>query len=124
MREKKIFEDFLMKTDITGPDLILSTLTLNTRGGNGRSTVGVLMVHTMLMWAMTTGGVRFIHITITSNERMFQTTATGAEEAGETSTGGGIEKLDSSMTPSTSLPRETLDGGTVSRTTKTFLHNT
>lgn len=80
---------------------------------------GGLQAHTMLI--MTTGGGKYTLTTTTSKEKTFQITNIGAEEAGEMSTGGGIERLGNCMIRNTSHQRETLDGGMEYLTTETYL---
>lgn len=119
MRGKKICEDFLKMIEYIGLDLILLTLFLTMIGWDGKNMAGVLQARIMLI--MTIGGVKYTLTITTSKEKTFQITNIGAEEAGEMSTGGGIERLGNYMIRNTSPQRETLDGGMEYQTTETYL---
>jgi len=60
---------------------------------------------------MITGGDKFTHMTTFSNEKTFLITITGAEERGEMSIGGGIEKRENFMTINILLQKVILVGG-------------
>lgn len=74
------------------------------------------------MWSiMIIGGDIFILMTTFSEERISQITHIGAEELGETSIGGGIEKHENCMIKSTNHQKVTLDGGMVYQTIRIYL---
>lgn len=73
---------------------------------------------------MTTGGDTYTPMTTNSRGRTSPTTRTGAEAPGETSTGGGIERLENSMTRSTLPQKVTSAGGMGCLTTRTCLPTT
>ena len=73
---------------------------------------------------MTIGGDTYTLMITSFEGRTSLIIITGAEALGETSTGGGTEKLESSMIKSTNLRRVTLDGGMVSRIIKISLLTT